>query len=291
VIRPNELSNPGEREAWARVDDLCTRLDDRPDSAFMIRPPVPLPEEEREALMVEVEDLADGLGRGELLDNARDHVRDALAARFASPLRLYGAGGIYGSSLGGPEDVAAAVMAITDAVAVTVVEDRLDPRTAEALAGPGWRILGRLTDPDEADGARDAARTAAPRATHPTHASHAARRAAWLADHAGSPTDAPSNGGPPPVDPFAAGAPTANDWVEADQGATAIERGATAIERGVNPEATRAARVLGVVAVTALLAPAAFAAGINTGNPVIGALAAVLVVVAGGWLALRRPSG
>jgi hypothetical protein len=138
MLRANELSNPGERNAQARVEALFERLDELPRLAGLVVPTPALPTEERDELVAEVESLARRLGLRELLDDARDHARDRLLARYASEGRAW----MLHEATGRSSDEVMLVVAVGDAVAVAVVEDHLDPARAETLAGPGRRILG-----------------------------------------------------------------------------------------------------------------------------------------------------
>jgi hypothetical protein len=138
---PNRLSAPGERAAYARVEALFERIDllspARLASIVVAeRDPVV-----REELLAAVERLADGGGRGGLLDEARETVRSRLLERAT---QVWPTGLVVGDmqlSSGRVEDRVGVVAAIEDAVAVAVVEDVMDPDEAEALAGPGRRIL------------------------------------------------------------------------------------------------------------------------------------------------------
>jgi hypothetical protein len=88
----------------------------------------------------EVERVARLYGRGQLVDEARDAIREALAARATG--ELVGVMGTRVVSGGRPEDLAGLIAALGDTVAVAVVEDVLAPDVAIALAEPGRAILG-----------------------------------------------------------------------------------------------------------------------------------------------------
>jgi hypothetical protein len=159
VSEPNQLTAPGERAARARVEALFERIDEiGPAIRFL---PVPrLDLVAREALLADVEGLADRNGRGALLDEARERLRDGLL-RLAGTRLQPGWIGQPIASTGTIEDQIARQMAIEDAVTVAVVEDLLDDDTIGALSSPGKRMLGMPLpgfDGDRmADGADDTA--------------------------------------------------------------------------------------------------------------------------------------
>jgi hypothetical protein len=107
--------------------------------------------EEREILLAELERLADGHGRGPLLDESRTWLRDGLLKRAAwvwtSGSRMMPVG--TGAR---PEDEVQLVLAIEDAVSVAVAEDLLEPAAAATLANPGRWLLGLEPLPGEAAG-------------------------------------------------------------------------------------------------------------------------------------------
>jgi hypothetical protein len=142
VIELNRLSNPGEAAARARVEELLERIDATPVGNLVpARASMPEPEE-RASLIADLEAEADYCGRRELLDEIRDRVRDAVHTRVNRPL-------VRDPYLHGPAtfpmsatDLALVEMALVDAVAVAIVEDRLDPRTAWRLSLEGRMLLG-----------------------------------------------------------------------------------------------------------------------------------------------------
>lgn len=151
MIRPNELTNPGERAAYARVEALFERLD-RFSATELSMMPAPAPDDDvRDGLLAEVDGLADRLGRRELLDNAIEHARESVLTRFVAEFR--GRTGGFSPTYD-PKGQAAAIRAISDAVAVAVVEDQLPTADAEALAGAARTLLGR--EPVAAGGTADA---------------------------------------------------------------------------------------------------------------------------------------
>jgi hypothetical protein len=97
--------------------------------------------DERQVMLADLEDVADGHGRGALLDEARARVRDGLMmVTGAQPHGFWN--GQELATGGNIEDQVAQVLAIEDLVAVAVVEDLLEADVAAALASPGLRMLG-----------------------------------------------------------------------------------------------------------------------------------------------------
>ncbi len=212
---PNTLTNPGEREARARVEEVFARLD---DLGTLDRGPLVIPEwnrEEHGALLTDLERTADRSGRRALLDEARDAVRDALRVRSAGQWP----GNLYGVGLRGPtplraQDVALATAAIDDVVAVAVTEDLLDPEAANILAGPGRQLLGLSS----------------------------------LRERASAGPGAQSG---PTIGPNAAGdwTPSAQDWADAERGPGAVARDAPVPgERAVRRIFFTATAIVGVPA-------------------------------------------
>jgi hypothetical protein len=246
-VRPNELSNPGERAAYARVEALFDRLDRFAPVDVALIPGSHLDPEARDELLAEVERLAERLGRGELLAKAREHCREALITREVAQFR---------GQLGGmsptrdPDREAAAINAVSDAVAVAVVEDQISLADADALAGPVRSLLGIEA---AAGGPGPAAHL------HAGHGSHDERRAAWERDQASGPVADPP------------GAPTERDWAEADHGATAVDLTESPV--GGRPAISAALAALAVGAGLALAA-----GGFVAGQPVLGIAGAVAVV-------------
>jgi hypothetical protein len=157
VLEPNELRSPGETGARERVEALFERIDELgPD---IRRQPVPLVDvDEREVVLAELEALADRHGRGELLDEARQRVRDGLLKNeslgaIGAPFGI----GIQPSASATADDQVARLMAVEDLISAAVVVDLVDERSAEArsiilLSAPGRRLLG-LPVPDPEPGA------------------------------------------------------------------------------------------------------------------------------------------
>jgi hypothetical protein len=188
-VRPNELQPPGEREAIARIEAVYAAVDGLSPDDLNAAPPPRLDLADRDERVAAVEALADGLGRGDLLDDARDELREAVLARFSAGLAgQYGLGPL---SMARTEDKAAILAALLDLVAVAVVEDRLDPVDAAVLSLPGRLVLGIAGDPDA--GAGDDR----------------------IRDDPLLPPLSPS-------DLEHAGAPSEADWAEAERGSTAI---------------------------------------------------------------------
>jgi hypothetical protein len=220
MIRPNELTNPGERAAYARVEALFASLDELSALDLTMVPPSALDDDERRRLLAEVEGLAGRSGRSELLANALGHGRESVLARFVAEFRGR-AGGASRSY--DPRSEATAVRAISDAIAVAVVEDQLPTGDAEALAGP-MRALFSLEP-------------------------------AVMAPPAG-------------LD----GAPTEQDWADADHGMTIIDPDA--------PIAGFGARRTGlIVAALVIGIPTALLLGFRSGGPALAAAAGALVAV------------
>ncbi len=135
-IRPNELSDPGERAAWTRVETLFAGLDEVAPPALMMSVRSSLTQEERADLLDRAETLVEGLGRGELLHAATEHLEAALSARLGGQAYRYAA------STGRPEDLAAIMRALHDLLLATVVEDRLARDDADRLGADGRLVLG-----------------------------------------------------------------------------------------------------------------------------------------------------
>jgi hypothetical protein len=101
---------------------------------------------EREAQLADLEAVADRHGRGALLDEARQRVRDGVM--MAAGTRLEGSWIGRPLATGGTvEDQVARTLAIEDVVAVAVVEDLLAADAVAALASPGLRMLGMPLPP------------------------------------------------------------------------------------------------------------------------------------------------
>jgi hypothetical protein len=148
VIEPNRLTLPGETAARARVEALFARIDELGTALLLM--PVETPDlEARAAGVLDLETLADRLGRGPLLDEARQRVRDGFLLRTVSRQPPAWTGTQPLISSGTVDDQVARLTALEDVVAVAVVEDQLDPGTAAFLSGPGLRALGLpVLEPD-----------------------------------------------------------------------------------------------------------------------------------------------
>ncbi len=261
-LRPNELSNPGERAAYARVQALFDRLDRFAPVDTALIPGSGLEPEAHDELLAEVERLAERLGRGELLENARGHCREALITREVAQFR----GRMGGMSpTRDPQLEAAAISAVSDAVAVAVVEDKLSLADADALGGPVRSLLGI-----------DAVPAVSVPATHfPVHhASHAARRATWERDHGGE-TGVTARGAE------VLGVPSERDWAEAEHGATAVDLGEPPVGRRAATSATLTVLSVG-------LAIKAAVGGFVGGQPILGTAGAVAVVAVGWSMRVRE---
>ena len=250
-VRLNTLTNPGERATRARLEDLMTRID-RLSPADLNTAPIPHPDADaRDLLVAMAEAAADRSGRGELLDEAREAVRDALLRRYVDqwPSRPYGSA--Y-HPVARTEDQAAVITALEDAVAVAVTEDLLDREDAAALAGPGMLVLGAAGD----RGVHRARRHAG---------GHALTREAALAAEADEAAEAEDESA------STAGAPTAEDWAAAD-------RGETAVAPGESYPAQRSVIRFGLIVIGIAGAAMGLAWGFTATQPLIGILLSVAVV-------------
>lgn len=143
MIPANRLAPAGENAALARVRTIVEALDATSVERIGLSA-IPEPSPDTHArLMARLEQEADHAGRRELLDDVRDQVRVTLVNRF-SPLSAR-------TGIGFPNPVNASVrasdearvmLAVLDAVAVAVMEDRLDPQMAARLSEPGRQLLG-----------------------------------------------------------------------------------------------------------------------------------------------------
>ncbi len=135
------LSVPGEHAARTRVEAVFEAID-RLTGADLAGMALTRPDDdEHDALLAELEARAAERGRMPLVEEARAAVRDAVVARIASEWPA----GTYGFQMRAnirPERQVAMVAALEDAVSVAVMEDALDPLTADRLAEPGRMLLG-----------------------------------------------------------------------------------------------------------------------------------------------------
>jgi hypothetical protein len=133
------MDDAREAAAKARTERVFEAVDrlgpDRLDQFALQTPDLGVRAERLERL----EAVADEAGRRELLDDARDTLQRELMERWTSHLRL--AYGAESTMTGRAEDRAAAVTALRDLVAVAVMQDRLDPVDADALARGGLSLL------------------------------------------------------------------------------------------------------------------------------------------------------
>lgn len=151
MIEANRLTSPGERAALERVEEVAARIDGLRLELFALsRLDLPDPDEHAR-LVAEVEAEAERCGRRALLGDVCERVRDALRMRLGQPLRLDPIGR-YPLSPTRADDAALVEMAVTDAVAVAVMEDRISSNTAARLSAPGRALLGLplLGDPGAA---------------------------------------------------------------------------------------------------------------------------------------------
>jgi len=249
--QPNRLAKPGEHAARARLEALLEQVD-RLSPADLNSAPVPHPDpEQRDALIESLELAADRAGRGDLLDEARDAVREALLRRFVDqwPTRPYGSA--Y-HTVSRTDDQASVISAIEDAVAVAVMEDLLDPVDAAILGEPGLLVLGGAGDlglllAGDRDGVPDGVELV-PAGLQPD------------------------------------GAPSAADWA-------AAAHGATAVSPGESYPAQRPIMRLGLVLAGICGALMALGWAVAEDQPVLGILFAVAVVAVCFTLATYRRPG
>lgn len=250
--RTGRLSSPGEHAARARVEAVYRAVDRLSPSDLNEIPVPPVDLDDRDARIEALERLADGAGRRPLLDDARAALANAILARFAD-IRPYPYG-INPTGSARVEDQAAVVTALRDLVAVAVMQDRLEPEDARALARPGLHLLGSrvaiLDDHAWADLARDAE---APDGTVAT----------------------------------LAGAPTEADWAAAAEQARTDR--VAALQDGYVPPGTRIMRrgLVGVVAAAGVIGAVAW--GLAEDDFLLGLLVAAAVVALGWTFATWSP--
>ncbi len=133
--------NQGVRAARERVEAVYAAVDRLTPDDLRLTPLAARDMAARDALLAEVESLADRNGRGDLLDEARGWLRDAIGARTLS--RYHPEAGVWGISSGGlVEDQVSLLLALEDTVSVAVVEDLLLPNDAAILSDPGRQVIG-----------------------------------------------------------------------------------------------------------------------------------------------------
>lgn len=133
--------NAGERAARERVEAVYEAVDRLTPDDLRLTPLAVRDMEARDGLLADLERLADRNGRGELLDEARDWLRDAVAARTLA--RYQPEAGVWGVPAGGVvEDQVSVFLALEDMVSVAVVGDLLDPADAASLSDPGRMVVG-----------------------------------------------------------------------------------------------------------------------------------------------------
>jgi hypothetical protein len=169
MVQPNRLTSPGDTAARRRLEDLFARI----DAGAVALPSRLAGDEGLEEVRQDAELAIERAGRGQLLDDALEHVRGTLVG--GAPGEAAGMFGVV--TMGRPEELASRVRAVSDLVVAAVAEDLVDRATVEALTrdattlparGPDEPAAGPETDPDgrpwmvEAGGPvdRDADRTA-----------------------------------------------------------------------------------------------------------------------------------
>jgi len=173
------LSAPGEHAARARVETIFAAVD-RLSAVDIYELAAPsIDRDDRDVRMAELERLADGAGRGDLLDDACEALTNAFVTRLSS-IRTYQYGMVTAGTARA-EDQVMIVTVLRDLVAVAVMQDRLEPDDARALAGPGIQLLASrldvLDDPSLADLATPLDQTAPPLVGAPTEEEWAAAEA------------------------------------------------------------------------------------------------------------------
>ena len=141
MIEPNRLTDPADRAARERVDEVFAAVDRlSPDQLWGVVIGA-RDMDERERSLATLEAAVATRRRDELLDDTRATIRDALLGRVAAahPVGTYGITITSGSRV---DDRVAISLAIEDAVSVAVAEDLLDPDIAAKLADPGRALLG-----------------------------------------------------------------------------------------------------------------------------------------------------
>lgn len=164
MIEPNRLTDPADRAARERVEEVFAAIDRlSPDQLWGVVIGARDMDERKRSLAI-LESAVAARRRDDLLDDARAQVRDALHGRVgaAHPVGTYG---ITTSSASRVEDRVGVSLAIDDAVSVAVAEDLLELDMAARLADPGRALLGLDPLPGlepSPDGAETTGRAAAP---------------------------------------------------------------------------------------------------------------------------------
>jgi hypothetical protein len=131
--------NAGERAARERVEAVYAAVDElnAVDLRTLRMPPLDM--ESREVLLADLQREVDRNGRGAMLDEARNWLRDGVWSRVGqapSDPRL-----AVGMAPLDADQFADVLLALSDAVSVAVAEDLLPPEDAADLADPGRRLL------------------------------------------------------------------------------------------------------------------------------------------------------
>jgi hypothetical protein len=133
--------NQGERAARERVEAVYAAVDRLTPEDLQVMTVDWRDPDQRQAKLDELEELVDRYGRGDLLDEARGWLHEALHARAVARTYVEGGLGRY-PAMGRPEEQVKVILALEDAVSVAVAEDLLRPAEAAELADPGRRLLG-----------------------------------------------------------------------------------------------------------------------------------------------------
>jgi hypothetical protein len=244
----------GERTARLRVDAVYAAVDRITPDDLRLTPLAARDPATRGRLIAELEATAARHGRGPLLAEARDWLREALSGRVLARYHLET--GIWATNTSGRvEDQVAVFLALDDVVAVAVAEDLVDTDAAAWLAGPGRQLLGLA--PLGAPGIPAASVTPA------------------------APVSPGEPDGPRTAPP--AWEPSAEDWAAANAGPAAVDPE----ERMAGPHRLR---VAAFAAVAVVGVPAAVGWGLSNDGPLLGVLGAAAVIALCWTFATYRPA-
>jgi hypothetical protein len=244
----------GERTARLRVDAVYAAVDRITPDDLRLTPLAARDPATRGRLIAELEATAARHGRGPLLAEARDWLREALSGRVLARYHLET--GIWATNTSGRvEDQVAVFLALDDVVAVAVAEDLVDTDAAAWLAGPGRQLLGLA--PLGAPGIPAASVTPA------------------------APVSPGKPDGPRTAPP--AWEPSAEDWAAANAGPAAVDPE----ERMAGPHRLR---VAAFAAVAVVGVPAAVGWGLSNDGPLLGVLGAAAVIALCWTFATYRPA-
>lgn len=268
-------NDAGLEHARARMEALASRLDSLTFEHLNLAPALRIPASRREPLRAAAELAAAASGRDELLQDAVEGVRHATLTRFSDRWRVRP---YLGTSypVARAEDQAAAVLALEDLAAATIVADLLDPELAHALGDPGERLLAAMgADPVEA---------------YPGHGvsggqatgSHSGRRMPRRTGGRRGGHRRADDGRAHQDDVRVHGAPTDADWAAADEGSIA-SGGRVAGSPGMYGAARRLMPRLVSLGAGVTIGSWGLASALQGGDgePLAGILGLVLAVVVG----------